>query len=74
MARALYDWTKIDDNDQMSLIKGQQVIVTAVEDPNWWYGKMQDNSSQGYILFHNYLIVIFRPPYYLSSPITCKQI
>ena len=50
MARALFDWTKIDDNDQMSLIKGQQVIVTAVEDPNWWYGKMQDNSSQGYVL------------------------
>ena len=50
MARALYDWTKMDDNDQMSLIKGQQVIVTAVEDPNWWYGKMQDNSSKGYVL------------------------
>merc|ERR1712223_875232 len=48
MARALYDWTKEDDKDQMTLTKGQQVIVTSVDDANWWYGKMQDNSSQGY--------------------------
>ena len=47
MARALYDWTKEDDKDQMTLTKGQQVIVTSVDDANWWYGKMQDNSSQG---------------------------
>lgn len=47
MARALYDWTKADDMDQMNLTKGQQLVVTSVTDPNWWYGKLQDNSAQG---------------------------
>ena len=47
MARILYDWTKKDETDQMSLSKGQQIIVTSMIEPNWWYGKLEDESAKG---------------------------
>ena len=47
MARVLYDWTKEDEDTQMSLVKGEEVIVTSMADTNWWEGKLQDDSAKG---------------------------
>ena len=48
MARILFNWTKEEGTeDQMSIVKGNEIIVTSTADPNWWYGKMPDESATG---------------------------
>lgn len=47
MARVLYDWTKEDEDTQMSLVKGEEVIVVSMANTNWWEGKSQDGSAKG---------------------------
>ena len=47
IARILYDWTSNETN-QMSLSKGQQIVVTSMTEPNWWYGRLEDKSAEGW--------------------------
>ena len=50
VARVLFNWTKEDPNeDQLSIVKGNKVIVTSVTDSNWWYGKLPDDSAHGWV-------------------------
>ena len=46
IARILYDWTSNETN-QMSLSKGQQIVVTSMTEPNWWYGRLEDKAAEG---------------------------
>jgi len=40
-ARALFDWTAVQADNELSFNKGDIIIVTAQTDPAWWYGRKE---------------------------------
>ena len=50
LARVLFDWVKDEGNEnEINLVKGSQVMITSQVDPDWWYGKTAEGSTEGWV-------------------------
>ena len=44
-ARALFDWTAVDADNELSFAKGDIIVVTSQADPVWWLGKKESGGG-----------------------------
>ena len=50
-ARALYNWTAVHKDTELSFSKGDVIIVTSQADQVWWFGKVESgDGTEGLVL------------------------
>ena len=45
-ARALFDWSAVQETE-LSLNKGDVIVVVSQADPDWWFGKKELDGTEG---------------------------